>query len=165
MPLTFTRISVNAMTLACALTVTEVLVIVLRQRLWFEPHWHAAALLLGCTRVRRSLVHHCNVAQLGEQAAQNCCVEGSTPSIATTLKVVTGKAERLGFESPVDARCILTARRKPRIRGAPAIPDHIHVSESRSHRSAYHALCVDARRVSDPAETVEEAFVPGRRER
>jgi hypothetical protein len=29
-----------------AFIITEVLVRVSRQRLWFEPHWHAAALLL-----------------------------------------------------------------------------------------------------------------------
>lgn len=46
-----------------ALIVTEVLVGVWRQRLWFEPHWHAAALLPGCTRVRHNHNHHCNVAQ------------------------------------------------------------------------------------------------------
>ena len=36
----------SAMTIDVALIVTEVLVSVWRQRLWFEPHWHAAALLL-----------------------------------------------------------------------------------------------------------------------
>jgi hypothetical protein len=31
------------------LSVTEVLVRIWRQRLWFEPHWRATALLFACT--------------------------------------------------------------------------------------------------------------------
>lgn len=55
-----------------------------RQRLWFEPHWHAAALLLCVPAQNETMSANRNVAQWVEQAAQNCSVEGSTPSIATT---------------------------------------------------------------------------------
>ena len=60
----------------CTLIVTEVLVDVWRQRLWFQPHWHAAALLSGCTRVRRNHVHHCNVAQLGRASSSQLLCRG-----------------------------------------------------------------------------------------
>lgn len=36
----------NALTIEGASIITEVLVSVLRQRLWLYPHWRAAALLL-----------------------------------------------------------------------------------------------------------------------
>ncbi len=67
-----------------AFIITEVLVSVMRQRLWFEPHWHAAALLLCVPARNATMSSNCNVAQWIEQADQICSVEGSTPSIATT---------------------------------------------------------------------------------
>jgi hypothetical protein len=48
----------RSMTIELALIVTEVLVSVSRQRLWFEPHWHAAALLLCVPAQDANLVRH-----------------------------------------------------------------------------------------------------------
>ena len=89
------------MTSMLALIVTEVLVSVWRQRLWFQPHWHAAALLLGCTRVRRNLVRHCNVAQSGRASSSQLLVSRvRLPLLQRPDKSLLVRPQGLGFDSP-----------------------------------------------------------------
>lgn len=122
------------------LIVTEVLVNVLRQRLWFPTTLARCSSAAVCTRARRRHYPQCNVAQWVEQAAHGCSVEGSTPSIATTCSVVTGRAARPGVRFPLwMPEASATAGRKSRNRSAPSIPGDAHASERPLHRSAYHA--------------------------
>lgn len=93
------------MTNAWAFIGTVVRASVSCQRLWLSATLARCSSAAVCTARARTFTSS-NVAQWVEQAAKNCCVEGSTPSIATTLYVVMA-GRKAGVRFPLlDASCI-----------------------------------------------------------